>query len=571
MRGRRTLDGAKAGAYLYRMLRTLLSLLLVPFLLLWAALRLLVRLPFPRRVPDFVELKLTGTLRWRDLHRRRWPLGRRRSGPTVEGLEKAVDEILREPKVAGVILKFEEFHASHPRQLALRQALEKLRASGRHVVLYWKAAGNRDFGLVPAASRVILAPGGPVHLLGHAVALTALRDALDKAGIVPEFFRKGRWKTAPERFTHREITPEGRELVERVLDHHHRHLIADVAARRGGDEAWAASVIDGGPYTSRRALDAGLVDELAYPDELPKRLGALIGKEEAKVRPLAALRKSRRWRIKWPRLRRRPRVAVVPIEGLIKPGHSFRWPNGTKMAGDESVAKALDDVRKDRRVKAVIVQIDSRGGAAPASELMWRAVRRCAEEKPTVAWVESVAASGGYFAAAGATRIVAAPGALVGSIGVFSGRFDARALLDRLGIHQEVVARGAHAGILEPAHTLTDDERAVLAAEVDAIYDEFVDRVGEGRRRPADEIRAHAEGRVFVAAEAPPALVDEIGDFRRALAWACAEAGIDPAKAEVAAHEKVGLKLDLGELFALGQAALAGMPLLLWTDEVRVR
>jgi protease-4 len=241
------------------------------------------------------------------------------------------------------------------------------------------------------------------------------------------------------------------------------------------------------------------------------------------------------------------------------------------MAGDESITKALDDVRKDANVKAVIFSIDSRGGAASASDLIWRAARRCAAEKPTVAWVESVAASGGYFAAAGAQKIIAAPGALVGSIGVFSGRFDPRPLLDRLGIRQEVILRGAHAGLLEAAHSLTDSDRAVLAAEIDAIYEEFVERVAEGRGRTTDEIRALAEGRVYLGAEAPAALVDEVGDFRTAIAWACREAGIDPEVADIAAHEKTGVRPDLKELFQLGQQAVAGMPLLLWADPIDPR
>lgn len=545
------------------MLRLVFSLLLLPFRLLWAVVRFLIRLPFPRKVPDYVELRLEGTLRWRDLNRRRWALGRKVTGPTVQAIDRAVDDLLREPKVRGVVLRVHEFKASHPRQVALRASLQRLREGGKEVVLYWKQAGNHDFGLAPAVTRILLAPGGPVHLIGYAASLTALRGALDKLGVQPEFFRKGRWKTAPERFTETEITEEQRELVESVLDHHHQSLIEDVASRRGGDQGWARQVIDGGPYTSRRALEAGLVDGLAYPDELDDVLG--------KIGTLKGLRKSRKWWMTWPKVTREPKVAVVPISGLIKPGHSFRWPNGTQMAGDESVARALDDVRKDKSVRAVIVSIDSRGGAAPASELMWRAIRRCAAEKPTVAFVESVAASGGYFAAAGASHIVAAPGALVGSIGVFSGRFDTRPLLRRLGIHQEVVLRGAHAGLLEPSHVLTDGEKATIQAEIEEIYEEFVERVAEGRGRSKDEIRAHAEGRVFVAAEAPAALVDRIGDFTDALGWVCERSGIDPKRAKVFVHEKVGVKPRLGEVLTLGRSVAAGLPLLLWADDVEVR
>ncbi|WP_373049095.1 S49 family peptidase [Vulgatibacter sp.] len=550
----------------------LLDLLLTPLRLLVAILRLLARLVARPKLPDFVDYRLAGTLRWRDLHRRRWAFGRRRSGPTVHGLLRSFAEVEREPAVRGVVLRVEKLHASRARLLALRAGLERLRAAGKEVVLYWKHADNRHFALVPAASRVVLAPGGPVHLLGYAAAVTVLREALDNAGVLPEFVRKGQFKTAPERFTEREVTPEHRDLVERVLTRAYENLVTDLSTRRGGDEGWARAVIDGGPYTSRRALAAGLVDHLAFPDELPQllaRSGASAEKPpDATLAGPGRLHARKLWQMRWPRFGRGKRVAVVPLSGLIKPGKSFRWPGGSEMAGDESVGRALDDVRKDRSVGAVIFTIESRGGAANASELIWHAVRRCAAAKPTVALVEGVAASGGYFAACGASHIVAAPGALVGSIGVFSGRFDARALLDRIGVRQEVILRGARAGILEPAHSLTDGDRAVLAAEVDNIYVEFVDRVAEGRGRSADEIRAHAEGRVFLGADAPAALVDRVGDFRDALAWVCSEAGLDPARVEVRAHERAGVRPDLGQLFSLAQSALSGMPLLLWAEEL---
>lgn len=545
-------------------MRALIDLLLTPFRLAAALARALLRILLRPKVGAWLELRLEGRLRWRDLHRRRWALGRRRAGPVLRDLARRLDEAAPDPAIRGVVVRVGKLQATRAQLLALREALVRLRAAGKEVVLYWKHADNRHFALVPAASRVLLAPGGPVHLIGYAATVTVLRDALDKAGVLPEFVRKGRWKVAPERFTERQVTEEHRDLVERILDRAYANLVADVAARRGGDEAWARAVIDGGPYTSRRALAAGIVDALVYPDELAK---AVAGAGE-KLTPLERLDARTVWRMRWPRLAARKRIAVIPLSGLIKPGKSFRWPGGSEMAGDESIVQALDQARRDRTVAAVIFSIDSRGGAANASELIWRAARRCAAEKPTVAWVESVAASGGYFAAAGAGRIVAAPGALVGSIGVFAGRFDARALLDRLGVVQEVIRRGARSGLLEPAHSLDEGDRAVLAAEVENIYEEFIERVAEGRGRTPGEIRAHAEGRVFLGADAPAALVDQVGDFRDALAWACAQTALDPATVEVAAVEHAGVRPDLGELFSLGRAAIAGMPLLLWTGPV---
>lgn len=543
-------------------MRWLLQLLLAIPRLLIASLRLLVRLFLRPRLPDYVELRIDGGLSWRELKRRGLQLGRRKSGPDLRTIDRLLAEAAGEPGIRGVLVRVERLEASRPRLLALRASLERMRAAGKEVVLYWKHADNRHFALVPAASRVILAPGGPVHLIGYAASVTVLGDLFDRLGLRPEFVRVGRWKVAPERFTEHVVTPEHRDLVERVLDRAWRNLVEDVASRRGGDEAWARDTIDGGPYTSRRALRAGLVDELAYPDELPERLGQ--PGEKARLAPLSILDRRRRWRMRPLRLGW-GRVAVVPVAGLIKPGKSFRWSGGS-FAGDESVGKALERAREDPRIRAVILAIDSRGGAANASELIWRAVRRCSAEKPTVAWVEGVAASGGYFVASGANRIVVAPGALVGSIGVFAGRFGARPLLDRLGVRQEVILRGARSGLLEPAHSLTREDRAILAAEIQTVYEEFLDRVAEGRGRTPEQIRPHAEGKVFLGAEAPEELVDEVGDFRTALARACEAARLDPERVELHLVEHRSVRPDLAEILALTRLAQAGLPLLLWPE-----
>src|SRR5690606_18671680 len=160
------------------------------------------------------------------------------------------------------------------------------------------------FALAPVASRILLAPGGPVHLVGYAATVTVLRDAIERAGLRPEFVRQGRWKAAPERFTERTITPEHRDLVERVLDRPWENLVADVSSRRAGDVAWSRATIDGGPHTSGRALEAGLVDALVYPDALGEALGS-DGKP-ARIAGAGVLEKRRLWKMRPPRLLRAP-------------------------------------------------------------------------------------------------------------------------------------------------------------------------------------------------------------------------------------------------------------------------
>lgn len=524
-----------------------LPLLLVVALLgiLLGILRFLLRLPLPRAVPPWASIRLEGRLLWQAPKARSLAERLRKPAPSVAGVEALLDALAKEPKVRGVVVELGNLHASLPRLEALSGALQRFRAGGREVVLYWKEASGRELALAPAADRILLAPGGTVTVVGASTTLTSLRGALDRFGVQPEFFRIGDHKTAPELFTEKEPSEIQRAFVEKVLDARFRRLVAHVASRRDGNEAWAKQVIDGGPYTSQRAVDAGLVDALVYPDELAAYLSAptqpSAGPAEGPtpmpakrptLRSAEAIVASRRWRAWTPRLTRPPRILVLPISGLIKGGKSANLPTGPSMVGEESVVAQIDAARKDPKVRGVVIYADSRGGAAPASELIWRAVLRCAKEKPTAAYVETVAASGGYFAVAGAGRIFSAPGALVGSIGVFSGRFDVRQLLERLGVHREAHLRGAHAGLLNSAHPLGPEERRVLEAEIRQVYEDFLARVAEGRKLPVEAIEPHAEGRVFLGADAPKELVDEVGDLRDAVGWVCAQAKVDPAKAE---------------------------------------
>lgn len=552
-------------------LRLLVSLLLLPFRIAWAVLRLVVFLPFVGRPPAYVRIHLKGMLRWREVHQRRL-LRRRRRLATIADLERLLDEVVRDRKIRGVLVQVGDLHASEAQWDALGAAFGRVRAAGKEVAVWYKQLGREGFALFPAATRILVSPGAPIELVGISAAVSTLRELLDHLGIVPEFFRRGRWKTAPERLTRRDLSPEQRTMIDEVLDRKWNRLLHQVASRRGGDRAWAEGVVDAGPYTGRSAQSAGLVDAEAYPDELVEcALPERDGTPRGRVGAPPMLWRSRPWRMRPTRFLAPPVIAIVPITGMIKSGRSVRWGSAIS-SGDESVVEALEIARKSRAIRAVVVQIESRGGAAMPSQLMWRAVRRCAKEKPTVAYVEGVAASGGYFAAAGARRIVAAPGALVGSIGVFAGRFDTRALFGRLGIHREVFLRGAHAGLLEPAHSLSDGERAVLQRQVDEIYREFVACVAESRGVPPAEIDAVGEGRVFVAAGAPDVLVDQRGGFPDALAWVAREAGIDPEEARLVRLERAKGRAELHEFFGrLRGTGIFPGPMLLWPELIEVR
>lgn len=496
-------------------------------------LRFLFLLPFQRRVPLYAELRLEGPLLWQSPPRR--PLAARwRRGPaSVEGVRRTLGFLATEPKLRGVVIAAVGLRGGQARMEALAEELRRFRKAGKEVILYLREAGASELVLASAADRVLLAPGGTIALVGEAALLTNARGFLDRLGILPEFVRIGDYKTAPELFTDAEPSPVQREVTEHLLEARYQRLL-DVVAKRAGDREKARRIVDGGPYTSGRALDAGLVDELIYPASLAEHLRERAGVGEGVPALLSAeeVLHSRRWRAPRPRLARH-RILVVPLVGILRTGKSVQLPMGPRFAGEDTVVAQLEAARKDPRVRGVVVVSDCRGGMASASDRVWYAVSRLAKEKPTAAYAESVAASGGYLAIAGAGRIFAARGAIVGSIGVFSGRFGIGDFLRRLGLHLELHTRGENAGLLAPYEPLGDEGRRILQAEIDQIYEEFIDRVARGRGRSPEEIRAHGEGRVFLAEEAPEALVDEIGDFRAATAWVAEQAKLPAGSWEV--------------------------------------
>lgn len=528
-------------------------------------LRFLVLLPVRRRIPSHAVLRLEGPLLWQSPPRAGLAGRLRRAPASVEGTRAILEELAKEPGLRGVVVAPEGLRGSLVRMQALADELARFRRAGKEVVLYLREGTERELVLAAAADRVLLAPGGTLAVLGSAATLTGVRSLFDRLGILPEFVRIGDYKTAPELFTNEKPSEIQRRFVEHVLEARHERVLEVVARRRGGDLEWARKVADGGPYTSGRALAAGLVDELVYPGDLATHLAGK--KEEGGAPPhlptAEAFLRTRRWRYEAPSLVPRARIAVIPISGIVRTGKSVQLPAGPRFSGEETVVAQVEAARRDPRVRGVVVVSDSRGGMASASDRIWHAVWRCAKEKPTAAYVESVAASGGYLAIAGAGRIFAAPGALVGSIGVFSGRFAIGEFLARIGIHQELLRRGKNAGLLSMTEPLRDEEREVLQAEIDQVYEEFVDRVARGRSRSPEEIRAHGEGRVFLAEEAPEALIDEIGDFRAAVRWVVLQAKIPAGRWEVRiARTRPATYTSLPALF--GELAAAPKAYWLW-------
>ncbi len=522
-----------------------------------------------RRRPEWVRFKLAGDPPYR-LVRRRWLQLRRAEPEVVRSLEQLRTQLAllaADPRVKGAVFELDGFAGSAAKRASIALLFQTLRAAGKQVVGFAVSAGNGELELLCAADRIAMPPAGRLELTGFSAEATALGVGLKRLGVEAQFIRRGEHKTAPELFTNEVVSPIQRETIERLLDERYEALVAALARGRKLAPEEARARVDEGPYSAKRAKVRGLIDAVVSRADLGRFLAGLpipapaeIDPKEKgpRLAPFDAYAASLLWAPgTWKRLLRRPRLAVVPLGGMIVHGRGV----GPRFSGSETIARALRSAAKDARCRAIVLHIDSPGGSALGSELILDEVKRAAKKKPVVAYFDEVAASGGYMAALGGTEIWAAPLAVAGSIGVFAGKFDLSGLLGRLGVHRTLVTRGKNAGLFSSSRGFTESERAALEAEIEETYVDFLDHVATARKRTREDIRAKAEGRIYSGRAAVEAgLVDRTGLFDDACRRALELAGRPVAEFDVAVFAPAAPRFSLGRILRqLGQARMLAL------------
>lgn len=452
--------------------------------------------------------------------------GRRRLRPALRALHEAGDDT----HVAGLIAKVGG-PLSWTMAEELRAGVEAFRASGKPTLAWSESfvggGGMAAYALASAFEEIWLQPGGDLGLVGVALEATFLRGALDKLGIQPQIDQRHEYKNAADRLMRTEFTEAHRESLGRLAASLFDEAVRAIAGGRRLSPERIRELVDGGPRTAAEALGAGLVDRLGYRDQ------AYAAARE-RCRPDAGDEIQLLFADLWHRRRRphvparvRPHVALVDARGSIGSGRSRRTPMGRSM-GSDTVATHLRAALADDHARALVLYVDSPGGSAVASEVIWRELVRIREAgKPVVVSMGAVAGSGGYYIACPADVIVALPGTLTGSIGVFGGKLVIADLLERIGITTGAVQEGEHARMFSPRRVFDAAERERLGASLDAIYTDFVSKVAEGRRRPYAEIEPIARGRVWTGRDARDiGLVDELGGLRDAVRIARRRAGL---------------------------------------------
>ena len=402
----------------------------------------------------------------------------------------------------------------------LRDAIKDLRTSGKPVYAYMQMGMNRDYYIATAAEKIFLPPPGDLWINGLAAEAMFYRGSLDKLGVEAEVIQIGpKYKNAPDQYTRKEMGEGQREVINVVLDEYLQRFTGAIAEARGKSAEDVLGIIDNAPYAAPQAKELGLIDDTLYLDQLHDELKTRLGyKDDEKLRTISGGR-YREVSSDSLGLNTGDRIAVIFASGAINVGQSSDSPFGGSMVGSDTVVKAVNDAAEDTGVKAIVLRIDSPGGSALASDLMWHAIENAKAKKPVVVSMSDVAASGGYYIAANASKIVAQPSSITGSIGVFMGKPVVKGFYDWLGISNEYVMRGKNAGIFRATEKWTPEERQKMEEQTNKIYfDNFLPKVAAGRNISVERANELGQGRVWTGTQAKEnGLVDEFGGLEKAI------------------------------------------------------
>jgi protease-4 len=472
-------------------------------------------------------------------------------GTSAENFKAKIDRIKKAKKddtVKALYLQLDGLHVGYGKIDELSRAIADFRKSGKKAFAYVESGETGDYMLALACDEVCMPEGGWLMLVGMRLEVTFFKDLFDKIGVKADMLQMGDFKGAAEPFTRNSLSePNKKQLRSLLDDRFDKGMVAHVAKARGMTEEQVRKLIDEGPYTARAALKARLIDRIEYADpfqksfkdalkvakvDVVKNYGQAKSAEISFDNPLAILKM-----LSPPKTRKskEPKVAVVYATGVIVTGKSSFSFLGGESCGSTTMIEAIREADSDDTVKAIVLRVDSPGGSALASDLIWNELKRC--KKPVVASMSDVAASGGYYVSMAAKKIYAEPGTITGSIGVVGGKLTLGGLFDKIGITTETLSRGANANIFSATHTFSDSERKAFTAMMHDIYDQFLDKALEGRKKAGKEMtRAKFEslagGRVWTGRQAlANDLIDELGTLDDAVAAAWKMAG-QPADKE---------------------------------------
>ncbi len=402
----------------------------------------------------------------------------------------------------------------------LRDAIADLRTSGKPVYAYMEIGSNMEYYIATSAEKIFLPPSGDIYINGLAAEAMFYKGSLDKLGVEVDAIQIGpKYKSAPDRYTKKEMGDGQREVTNALLDEFFGRFTNAIATARKKSPEDVKALIDTAPFNATQAKANGLIDEAFYRDQIDAELKARLGyKEGDKLRTISGI-KYREIPSDSLGLNNGEKVAVIYASGAINSGSSGSGPLSGEMVGSDTVVAAVNDAATDNSIKAIILRVDSGGGSALASDLMWHALENAKAKKPVVVSMGDVAASGGYYIAANANKIVAEPSTITGSIGIFVFKPNIKGFYDWIGVSNEYTMRGKNAGIFRATEKWTPEERTKMESQISSVYyDSFIPKVAKGRNKTVEEANTLGQGRVWTGTQAKAnGLIDEFGGLEKAI------------------------------------------------------
>lgn len=421
-------------------------------------------------------------------------------------------------RISAVMLDIDMSDAGWAKSEEIRGAIEDFRKSGKPVYAYMETGLNKDYYIATACDKIFVPPPGELFTIGLAADVMFFRGSLDKLGIYPDLYQIGKYKSAADMFTQKEMTPAHREFINSLLDDLYGRYVEGIAKARSKTPDQMKALIDNAPYTAAQAKEAGLIDGTLYHDEVEKDLKKRLGYKDSDELPITRAGDYRQITQESLGLNRGERLAVIYAAGDITSGKSTFGGSGEETIGSDSLVRTINDARDDKNIKAIVLRIDSPGGSGLASDIIWRAIESAKEKKPVVVSMGDVAASGGYYIACNASKIVAEPSTITGSIGVLGGKPVVKGFYDWIGVTNEYVLRGKNAGMFRETEKFSDTERQKWQEFLGTTYDDFISKVGKGRGKEKAYIDSIGQGRVWTGSQGKErGLVDEYGGLDKAI------------------------------------------------------
>lgn len=531
---------------------------------------------------DYVVIPVGGTLPERNKPPRGF-FERRLPYPpeplSLETLNEMFERIGKAENVRGVVIVFRGISTGLARIQNLRSSIKRLQAHGKECIVYTPYLDMAHYFAASAADRIVVPPAANFEVIGLHAETFFLKDTLKRVGIEAEVIQISPYKSALDALDKSRITPEQEEQINWILDENFDVITATIASERNMEQERLKSLIDNSPMRAELAVNEGLIDHISYEDEIAQWLGSTIQESElAKVdvdsieeddsgnepksmtkARLATWSRGRRILLEHPRRKHRKYIGVVSIEGTITMGPSRRPPIelpipifGSNTAGESTLLKLLRQAERDSRMAALILYVDSGGGSALSSDLIWRQVKRISRKIPVITYMGNVAASGGYYVGAAAAEIMAQPLTITGSIGVVSLHLSTAELYKKLEINRVTFDRGKHANLMSDVAPLNKGQREVMWESIETTYNRFKQIVSDGRDIALSALDPICEGRVWTGRQAlDKGLIDGHGDFVDTVAKATELSGIQ-------IDERY--KIDVHNLFPHGMGYQIPMP-----------